>query len=151
LRELPRAVRAVGGSRVRSALLTHANLDHFLCLPDVAPALGIQRVYTTRSFLDAAVQSPQRAAAALLAALDAQGIRIIELAAGSTLQLGAARCEILSPHPDAAFTEENDDSLVGLFTVSTAAGDRRLLMTGDIGPHAIRELRRGSPDLRAHV
>ncbi len=60
---------------------------------------------------------------------------------GSVTTLGAARVEFLSPPPGAAFTEDNDHSLVALFEVNTAAGPRRLLMTGDIGPEAIRTLR----------
>jgi beta-lactamase superfamily II metal-dependent hydrolase len=151
LRELPRAVREVGGMRVRSALVTHANLDHFLCLPDVAPALGIERVYTTRSFIDAANAKPHGAAAALLAALHAQGIAIVEVAAHSSIRLGGATCEFISPSADSSFTEEKDESLVGLFRVPTAAGERRLLMTGDIGPLAIVRLRRAFPDLHAHA
>jgi competence protein ComEC len=148
LRELPRAVRAVGGWRVRTAVVTHANLDHFLCLPDVVGPLGIERVHVTPAFLREAAAAPAGAAASLLERLAEQGVRVIETAAGDRVLLGGATCEFLSPAPGDVSAEANDTSLVGLFRIGSGETERRVLLTGDIGPRAIGDLRDRFPGLR---
>jgi competence protein ComEC len=151
LLELPRAVRALGAWKVPAVLITHPNLDHFLCLPDVVAPLGIRRVYVTQTFLDAAAQHPRGASATLIRELHARDVDVIELHAGSALQLGATRCDIISPQAGAVFTEDNDTSLVGLFHIPTDDAERRVLLTGDIGPGAIARISGAFPDLHADV
>lgn len=151
LRELPRAIRAVGAARVRVALVTHANMDHFLCLPDVVEPLGIRHVFIGSAFLEEAAKRPDAASAALMRELESRGVGIIEARAGARIRLGPIDCEILSPDPGDSFAEANDTSLVGLFRVPTRAGERRLLMTGDIGPAAIAHLLDAHPELSADI
>lgn len=151
LRELPRAVRAVGGWRVRTALVTHANLDHFLCLPDMVEPLGIQELLVTRALLDAAASKPESASAAMLREMKRQGVSVREIAAGASLPLGAATCEFLAPVASVAYADANDSSIVGRVTIPTTAGDRVVLMTGDIGPFTIGDLQRRFPALRADI
>lgn len=141
LRDLPRALHHLGAVRVRTALVTHANTDHFLCLPDLVAPLGIERVYVTRALLDEAAHNAHAGAAALIRELGARSVVVLPLGAGESISLGSTACEILSPRVDAAYAEANDTSLVGLFRVRTTQGERRLLLTGDIGPAAIADLR----------
>lgn len=147
LREIPRSVRALGAGRVRSALVTHANLDHFICLPDVVGPLGIERVYVTGVLLEEAETKPGGAADALVDALRDKGVEVMPLARGDTFRLGNVTCEILSPQAGSHPREVNDTSLVGCF----AAGERRVLMTGDIGPEAIARVREALGDRRVDV
>jgi competence protein ComEC len=151
VQEIPRAVRELGAWRVRSALVTHPNLDHFVCLPDVVQRLGIERVWVTRALLDEAALHPAGATAALIRELQARRVVVRDIHAGESFALGPARCEILSPAQGRDWSEANDTSLVGLFSVDTAAGERRALMTGDLGPGAIVDLEERVPSLHADV
>lgn len=151
LLEIPRAVRALGAWHVPAVLVTHPNLDHYLCLPDLVEPLHVRRVYLTKMFLAEAAARPRGAPAAFIHELESRGVTIVELHTGSTIQLGAVRCDILNPDADAAFTEDNDTSLVGLFHVPTDDAERRVLLDGDIGPAAINSVSAKYSDLSVDV
>lgn len=150
LRDLPRALRTLGAHRVPDVLITHANLDHFLCLPDVLRPLGVERVHLTHAFLEDASR-PDSAAAAFIQILEHHRVAIVECHAGDSLLLSDLRCELLAPEPGITFKESNDTSLVGLFRVPTQLGERSALFTGDIGPVAITRVRDLAPALEVDI
>ncbi|MEL6740171.1 MAG: ComEC/Rec2 family competence protein [Planctomycetota bacterium] len=142
-RTVPDALRALGVHRVPTVLITHPNLDHYNALPELIGPLGVERVFTTRAFLNAPAPVPE-----LLALLDAQGVEVVVLEAGDRIALGELQGEVLWPvggapaRPLAA----NDTSLVVRFDVPTDAGVRTILTTGDIQRAAIGVLlERGLP------
>lgn len=149
---LPRIARELGVGRIRTAVVTHANLDHFGALADAAESLGIERMLVCQSFLDAATARRDGAPAKLVRMLRAHGIDVEAVGDGFTLPLGKSTLSILSPPraPGAVFESVNDSSLVGL--VRPDDTDRGgILLCGDIGPGAIRGLRDRYPGLNAAV
>ena len=151
VRTIPRAVRELGAWRVREVVVTHPNFDHYSGLPDALDRLGVERVSFSRAFLDRAGRDPGGAAAALMAALAARGVEVREMAAGDEFRLGTARVRVLSPPDDAGFAADNDNSLVARFSVETDAGERRLMLCGDIQREAIASLMAPGADLAAEV
>ena len=144
-REIPRAVRAVGGWRVPTVVITHANFDHYSALLDVVEPLGVRRVLMGEHVRAIAAERPTGPVAFLLDGLAARGVAVETLGAGDVLTLGSATITILSPPLPGAFTEENDRSLVATVEVPTAGGVRRVLLTGDIQAPAM-ELLMARPD-----
>ncbi|GJM19252.1 MAG: hypothetical protein DHS20C14_14650 [Phycisphaeraceae bacterium] len=137
------ALRSLGARRVRTAVITHANLDHFNALPHIAQAFGVERVITTHVFLAAAERDPRSPEGIAYARLRAQGVVFETLAAGDTFEFGDARVDVLwppDPLPGRGVTGMNDTSLVARFRVDTPAGARTLVMTGDIQAGAVAAL-----------
>lgn len=151
LRTIPRALRDLGVWRIRDAVVTHPNFDHYCALPDIAERIGLERVHVSRAFLDRADREPGGAAAALVQNLAAHGVEVRVLHTGDALDLGATRLEVLSPQEGAAFRADNDHSLVAMLRVPTAAGERRVLLCGDIQREAMAALMAPRADLAADV
>ena len=135
VREIPRALRALGAPRVRTALVTHANIDHYAALPDAARAIGLRRVLVSAPALASMRAAPDGSAELMfLRAMDAQGVRVEAIAQGDTLEVGDATLRVLWPSAEAPtrIREANDRSLVARLEVPTRAGERRVLLVGDI-------------------
>ncbi|MFG0283577.1 MAG: ComEC/Rec2 family competence protein, partial [Phycisphaerales bacterium JB039] len=145
--EIQRAVRALGAWKVPVVVLTHANLDHYNALADVAPALGVQRVIVGEAFAGAAERAPRSGPGRLLERLRGRAIEIEVARAGDWLRLGESRLRFLSPAPGAQFRHANDTSLVG--RIECAGGS--LLLTGDIQREAIAALLSSGAPLRAEA
>ncbi|MEM9663143.1 MAG: ComEC/Rec2 family competence protein, partial [Planctomycetota bacterium] len=147
VRVIPNACRAIGAPRVGTVVITHANIDHFMGLPDFADRLGVREVITGESFARAAEsEGPARA---VLDFMDRRGITHRVVAAGESIGLGDATLEIL--HPPAGFVarHENDASLVARLSARTT--DASMLLTGDIQDEAMAMLMTGDADLSADV
>lgn len=151
LRTVPGALRALGAGRVNTAVVTHANLDHYNALPDAAGPIGLDRVIVSRDFLSGAEADPEGPVAAFLRDLRRQGVRIESVSAGDTITIGALTAHILSPPEPSPFDEANNNSIVLRLTTPTAGGDRTLLITGDIERPAMDRLFAEIPGLRADI
>ncbi len=138
VRELPVALRTLGVTRVRYAIVTHANLDHYSALPDVAGRIGLEIVFVTPR-MDAHARRGS-AVEALLDDLRSQGVRIGVLSAHDRVRLGDATLRVLAPDPAHDYRTENDGSLVARLDIPTPAGTRRVLLTGDIQTEGIARL-----------
>ncbi|MBL0926701.1 MAG: ComEC/Rec2 family competence protein [Phycisphaerales bacterium] len=155
--EMPRSLRALGvgggfgGRRVRTAVVTHPDIDHFAALLDLVGPMGIERVVVGRRFVEQGEASPDGPAGFVLGELRRLGVRVEVAGAGSRVALGRLEIEFLSPADDARFRSDNDWSLVGRVRVGTEAGERVVLLTSDIESEAIRALAEEYPDLRAHA
>jgi competence protein ComEC len=135
---VPRAVRALGGWRTPTVVLTHPNFDHYSGLLDAAGPLGVRTVLLPERFLSQAKDQPQGPAAAMLTGLASRGIAVRTIAAGDSLALGAATIRFLSPPRNAAWPLDNDHALVGL--VNAPGRAPTLLLTGDVQDDAINAL-----------
>jgi beta-lactamase superfamily II metal-dependent hydrolase len=139
------AARALNVWRVPTLIVTHPDTDHFAGADVAMETLGVPEMITTQRTLTQAASNPRGSAAALLDAMQAGGVTVRTAALGEMLTFGNASVTFLSPPAAApwldAAANDNDHSLVALFEVTTSAGPRRLLMTGDIGPAAINALR----------
>lgn len=150
---VPRAVRAVGGFRVRTALVTHPNLDHFNGLIDVAEPLGLKLLLVGEAFAQRAADKPHSPEAYLLDQLKEKGVNAQVVAAGDKIELGDIALEFISPPPSATYTADNDWSLVARIVPRDGAPDRATLalMTGDVEAPAIEAFSAAHPRLKALV
>ncbi|MBC7770922.1 MAG: ComEC/Rec2 family competence protein [Pyrinomonadaceae bacterium] len=151
VRSLPRAVRELGAWHVGTVIITHANLDHFSSLLDAAGVLGVREVYICEAFKANTEATPRSADAALLRGLAEKGIQVRVVVAGDVLHVGEAELRFLSPAAGATFSESNDTSLIGLFSVPTDLEKKQVLFTGDAGVAAIRDVRARYPNLHADI
>jgi competence protein ComEC len=151
VRVLPRAMRGAGVGAIDRAVLTHANVDHFVFAPDVARDLttlhvGPRTLEVLRS---------SDAGRELLAWCDVNGVGIETIARGSMFSLGSARATVLWPPRDESALArplvENDRSVVVRLDVSTRGGDRSIVLSGDIQRAAIARLLERPDEIRADV
>lgn len=161
---VPQAVRAMGGWRVPTAVITHANADHCNALAHAAQRLGLRRVLTTQHFLDeASAPGPFRD---LLRTLQGRGVDVVAVARGDRVALGPWTMRVLWPpragDPAADLIDPtrplaaNDTSIAAIFEHANhhpAAGrdSPSLLMTGDLQRAGLAGLMVVEPGLRATV
>ncbi len=131
-RTIPRAVRALGARSVPSVILTHANIDHYAGILDIARPLGVQRVLLTDAFLASAERSPGGPEAFVLEELDRRGIKVERVGAGDSIELGRARLSFLWPDAGVPIDSPNDTSIVTLIETGSDSDEVRVLMTADI-------------------
>lgn len=144
---LGRARATLRVPRVSTAVVTHANLDHYVAMPDAADILGIERLLAPPHIADA----PDRPLQAMRAELADRAIPIEPTTAGHAMTLGRARVSFLWPDADAEQRAFNDRSLVAMITVATDAGERRVLLVGDIEAPAMEALLADADRLKADV
>ncbi len=148
-RDIPRAIRALGVWSVPTIVLSHPNLDHYSAIPALVRPLGVREVIVEASTIAAARADPRGPVAALFEYLAERGVNVREAAAGDVIMFGEATLRFLHPERGTVWRGSNDASLVGLITTPTEAGERAVLMTGDIEGEAIDALLRSEPGLRA--
>jgi competence protein ComEC len=144
------AVIALGVRRVRTAVVTHPNLDHFNGLPEVAERLGIRRVLVPPEM----VAGDEGGWGRVRERLVAMGVVIEPIHAGDAWSVGkgGVRVEVLWPPAiPSARLMANDRSVVARFTVPTAREPGVLLMTGDVQRAGIAGLMASGVDTRATV
>lgn len=149
-RELPDALRALGVRRIPTVVISHANLDHYLALPDIVERFGVERVLTGETVI-AVGRDPESPVHQLMHELKLRGIAVEALVAGDTFQIGNAAATVLSPPEGRTWRRDNDSSVVLDIAATTDAGLRHLLMCGDIETEAMLELEASHPDLQAAV
>lgn len=167
---LPQAVewvRALGEWRVETLMISHADIDHYAAADTLLEPLGIRTLrmspamrdqwaddatgqirFGTRTPLEAVMSRAE-------SALARHGGTITLTQRGDAWRMGHAQVRVLWPPIgyDARNTgvPDNDGSLVALFEVTTTAGPRRVLLTGDISDPSLPKLRALEPDLHADV
>jgi len=145
------ALRAVGLPTPKAALLSHANTDHFNAVAPMIRSGEIRRVYLNDYFGPPAStpSAGQSAAGRLLALMQAEGVDVIRLRAGDSVQLDArTRMKVFWPprdRPDDLTV--NDTSLV----VRVTCDDESVLLTGDLDQHGQEQLSGGAARLAANV
>ena len=133
------AARELGAWRVPRVIISHPDMDHFAGLPEIIEPLGVREVLVPRRFIGGA--TGRNAPGALLAMLEQRGVAVRVLEAGDVLRIGHARATVVSPPGDAPYGADNDHSLVLLVEAPTSAAEpARLLLTGDVGPEAVRAI-----------
>jgi competence protein ComEC len=148
-RTIPSAIRALGGWRVPTVILSHPNIDHYSGLLDIIQPLGVRRVVIGECFEKAARAAPDGPAAFLLAELRRMKIEIRIAAQGDTIEVARAKIDILSPPRNSTWKLDNDASIVCRVTLPESPTS--ILLCGDIQRDAIIDLRERHPDLRATI
>ncbi len=160
---LPRALREVGAWRVRTAVITHPNLDHYNALPGLVGPLGIREVLVCPLFLSRAAAHAHGGEAFLLADLSRRGVRVRAIEAGERLSLGECEVTFLSPPrgmTEAEWPADNDHCLVARFDDAGELASHSfdfsrvramLLLCGDVQAPAIDRVRQEGAPLHADV
>lgn len=144
-RDLPRAARALDVRRIRTAIISHADLRHFSGLLDAADSLGLREVLITPALLDRAAYEPAGPAAAMLHALHDRRIRVRALHAGDLVDLGNTQLRILSPPDQTPWTGDDQRSLIAVIETpnldsSHEALSSSVLLTGRLSDDAVHAL-----------
>lgn len=142
------AARALGVRRVRTAVLTHDNLDHFNALPEAAEFLGVERLLVS----PAVAASREGAWGETRERLESLGVAVVPVRAGDRIPLGDAVGEVLwAGAGEGERWRDNEGSLVVRFVYLSQAGERSLLMCGDVQGAGVAGLLAGGAAPRATV
>ncbi len=144
---LERAQRGLDIRQIRTAMVTHANIDHYLAMPDAIDLFDTDRLLVSPHVLDDDAESVQ----AFLAAMESKGVEIAPVKAGDRWRFGDATLALLWPIENAAAFKENDQSLVARIAVPTYEGERVVLLVGDIEAPAMEALLLSPTRLQADV
>ncbi|MFN9880765.1 MAG: ComEC/Rec2 family competence protein [Planctomycetota bacterium] len=125
-----------GIEHLDAVILSHADLDHFNALPELCRRFSIGTVYVSRQMWEH--DSP--AVQGLFAILREQQVKIAQLEAGDVLQT-SFDCELACLGPPASGTGDGDNSDSVVLAIS--AGERRVLLTGDLEGAGLELLLRG--------
>ncbi|MEM9374489.1 MAG: hypothetical protein AAGA55_12680, partial [Planctomycetota bacterium] len=142
------AARALGVTRVRTGVVTHANIDHFNGFPEIAEELGMETLFVTPALM----ASRDGAWGAVRGALEASAVVLRPLQTGDVIQLGRGSGLVLwaGTGPDERWLG-NDGSLAVRFTVDTSAGERSMLLCGDLQTAGAAGLLSSGLDVRSDV
>lgn len=142
------AALALGVRRLPDAVVTHPDMDHFNGLIGVAERMGLRRVHIPAAFMD------HRAGGwgETRRVLESMGVTFHALRIADRFDLGRARGEVLWPPEERdPRLMANEQSLVLRLTLDTPAGERTLLLTGDIQRAGIAGLGAAGVDPSATV
>lgn len=148
---VPRSLDHLGIRRIDTLIVSHADLDHFNGVLDLADRVPIGKVLMSPHTL-AARQFPDSATHHLIAGLEARGIPIESVTAGAAWSLGSApdapaAARVLWPPADLVPRGDNETSIV----LTINLGTQRLMLCGDIEDRAMNALMAREPDLAASV
>jgi competence protein ComEC len=141
------ALRRLGVRHIDAVAITHANLDHYSAVLELAREFGMDEVLVTPQFLAAAEDDAFSPMAYLLSQLAGHRVRVVATSAGMSRELGECGVACLHPTADAAFERANDASMV----LRVTAGERALLLCGDIQQEAMISLMRGAGERRLNL
>lgn len=133
-------LRQAGADTLQAVFISHPDRDHYGALSSVLHAFPVKKAYLPLG------STPDPAWQETLRALDVSGAERETPVAGEEVDLGGATARILWPDPESRFTG-NDLSTV----VRVEYGGKRILLTGDIGDAAEKEMLADHADLAAEI
>ncbi|MFA9479183.1 ComEC/Rec2 family competence protein [Phycisphaerales bacterium AB-hyl4] len=143
-------LRRLGVRELDTVFVSHAHLDHFNGLLELADRIAVHEVLLTPAMWQEAHEQPWRATGVLLAGLRERSVPVRAAYRGWARQYDNVQLRLLWPPADKRdFDRVNDTSLV--LAIDHVTADRRLLLTGDIEAQAIAGLLAREPGLRADV
>lgn len=122
-------------------VLTHPHYDHYGGLRYLVEHFAPREIWTTGAV------APAAAYAALLSAVERNGVRERHVRSGQRLHVGGAEVQVKYPPEEVTGLSVNDRSLV----LSVAHGGSRVLLTGDIEARAEARLLQSATGLRSAV
>jgi competence protein ComEC len=141
------ALHRIGVTHIDTAIISHADLDHYCGLLDTMDHVPVARVLTTTQVIDNAEANPDSAVAHLINGIESRGVPLSPIQSGWHERIANADLDVLWPPADFHPPRTNDTSVV----LSTRASGRRVLLTGDIQTLAIRGLLKSGADLHADI
>lgn len=148
-RSLIPAMRRLGVRSIDFIAVSHADLDHFSAVLELAEEFQVGEVRLTPQFIREARSLPEGAAAFLIDGLTKLNIGVRPAAAGDAIEFGATRWTWLNPPPDKTYDAANDGSMV--IRIEAPEARRVVMLCGDIQIAAMRSLLGSGVDLRADV
>jgi len=150
------ALEALGVERIDTLMISHADLDHYSGVLDVAKAVPVGRVLVPPQLLrEAETGDPAGDATGhLVRQLRASGIALQAVSRGWSQRTGAAELRIHWPPRDRSFERANDSSLVlsiGAVGLSESDHPAALLLTGDIARVAMPKMLANGEIPRANI
>ena len=137
-------LRTRGLSHVDMMMISHANMDHYSHVAEVAGAYGAHEVMTADGFEQDA--GTTKSGQDLLSELRAEDLPPRIVRPGDRVPLSSdASFEVLGPRP--GMTDDNDRSMV----VRLHVGNRSILFTGDIQTGGMKSLLEHADALRSDV
>jgi len=146
-RSIVPSLRALNVNRIDTLIVSHADLDHFCGVLDVAKEVPIGRALVPPQMLREAEQDASSAAAYLIDGLRGRRLEVDPVSRGWRETLGAADAEILWPPESFEAERANSSSIV----LSVRVAGKRVLLSGDIDQVATPLLIARGDDLRADV
>jgi competence protein ComEC len=128
--------------RVDDVVLSHADLDHYNALIDLADRFRVGRVLCGETFAERPAPGVQET----MRALDRRRVRVETVAAGDRLLAGEVTLDVLHPPRGFRAEAENARSVV----LHVRHGEGSLLLTGDLEKEGLAELLR-RPKMRVDV
>ncbi len=122
--------------KIDTFILSHADIDHYVGLLDIADEFEIQKMILTQQSLDIAKKRHGSAIQLLLKELKKRKIKIITVSQGHTLTFANNKVKVLWPPRTFTPKNTNDTSIV----LSLEIQNKKILMTGDLGPAAISKI-----------
>lgn len=113
-----------GITHLDAVVISHADLDHFNGVPELAQKFSIGVAYTSPMMFD----QPAASLAELERALGAAQVPLRTLEAGQRLRAGDCKIEVLHPTAAGVLGSDNANSIVLL----VEHAGRRILLTGDL-------------------
>ncbi|MFG0328882.1 MAG: ComEC/Rec2 family competence protein [Phycisphaerales bacterium] len=141
-------LRRQGILRVRTMILSHADIDHFAAAVEVMASMGVRELLVTPPMIDQADADPLSPVATLLDETALLGVTVRVVSAGHRMNLGDATLEWLAPEEGTTHSTDNDSSAV----IRIEAAGRAALLTGDIAGQAMERLtNEASSQIRADI
>ncbi len=143
------ALRRLGVRSLDALIVSHADLDHFNGMLEVADAFEVRAAYLGPSVWAEAGDDAGSTSGVLLAGLRARGVACHPIVRGWRMELGPdAHVEALWPTPQTAPTDSRNNQSVVL---RASQGAHRLLLSADLEADGMRNLFKVEPDLKAEV
>ena len=137
VRQISRALWNYQVSHLDCVVISHADLDHFNCLPELIERFSVGRVYLSRSMF----ASDNAVVCRLMEILKRQKVDVKILSHGDRLLTQSSKIEVLSPPDEGTGGNDNSNSIV----LAVQIGSQSILLPGDLeGPGLARLLERQS-------
>lgn len=127
-RSIVPTLKLLGVRRIDMLVISHADLDHFCGVLDLADLVPIGRVLVTPQLLAEVQRSPGSAVAQLIRGVRDRKLAVETVSEGWSHKLGGADCVLLWPPADLDVPRNNDSSAV----LSVRFAGRHMLLNGDI-------------------
>ncbi|MFO0961462.1 MAG: ComEC/Rec2 family competence protein [Phycisphaerales bacterium] len=140
-RRIVPSLAALGVRRLDALLLSHPSLEHCSGVPELLRAIEVRRIVMAAPLARRIAAAREGALAALRRAIEASGVPVETLSAGSELQLPGLRVEVLQPPTAQRGPTPGEESLaVRIHAAEAPARRAALLLCSDVEGGAVERL-----------
>jgi competence protein ComEC len=125
-----------GITHLDAIIISHADADHYNAVADLLTRFVVGAVYVSPMMFSERSARGNAALEALRGAMDAAGVRVVEVSAGRGWRSGEASMTVLHPPAVGVPGSDNANSIV----LAAELAGRRLLLTGDLESPGLERL-----------